>query len=229
MSTPTVGELTNSQRIMSASAGALLTSLSVTPFDVIKVRLQSQRPVNNGNGTAGHTHTHSHAHTPTTNGSGQSGAMGVLHKGVPRAALVECTHYHLHTGIFVTVRIHMQCLIHLLSHDIGLTDVWCRKCDMTPPVKASSRALPTTPLRFTGSIDAAVKLIQYEGVTSLWRGLAPTLVLSIPSTVVYFNLYDQLKRECERNSVPYPPLVAGITFIFFILSYPLTTTLITRL
>ena len=36
------GSLTLWQRIASASAGALITSIVVTPFDVVKTRLQSQ-------------------------------------------------------------------------------------------------------------------------------------------------------------------------------------------
>jgi solute carrier family 25 protein 39/40 len=142
-------ERTNSQRIVSASVGALLTSLCVTPFDVIKIRLQAQRPINGNGNSGGIPATKTPTPTPTATPIQQSTAL----RGSVRAALKDCSHYHLHTG---------------------LIDVWCRKCDMTPPVKPNRVGGP--PLRFNGSLDAAIKLVQHEGVTSLWRGLAPTLV-----------------------------------------------------
>ena len=48
-------------------------------------------------------------------------------------------------------------------------------------------------MHFNGTLDAVTKLVRHEGVGSLWRGLSPQLLLSIPSTVVYFWAYDKLK------------------------------------
>lgn len=48
------GDLTLSQRMLSACTGSLLTSLVVTPFDVVRIRLQQQEllyPVQSGNDT----------------------------------------------------------------------------------------------------------------------------------------------------------------------------------
>ena len=39
-----------------------------------------------------------------------------------------------------------------------------------------------------------MKIIKAEGVTSLWSGLSPTLVLAVPATVVYFTTYEQLRQ-----------------------------------
>jgi solute carrier family 25 protein 39/40 len=61
-------------------------------------------------------------------------------------------------------------------------------------------------MHFTGTIDALTKLVRYEGVSSLWRGLSPQLLLSIPSTVVYFWAYDELKHTLQRLTTnPHPP------------------------
>ncbi|XP_036140291.1 solute carrier family 25 member 40 isoform X2 [Monomorium pharaonis] len=43
------------------------------------------------------------------------------------------------------------------------------------------------------SLDALIKISKTEGVTSLWSGLSPTLVLAVPATVVYFVSYEQLR------------------------------------
>lgn len=41
--------------------------------------------------------------------------------------------------------------------------------------------------------DAFIKITRNEGITSLWSGLPPTLVMAIPATVIYFTVYDQLR------------------------------------
>ncbi|EDO43626.1 predicted protein [Nematostella vectensis] len=67
---------------------------------------------------------------------------------------------------------------------------------------------------FTSSIDALIKIPRYEGLSSLWRGLPPTMVMAVPNTVIYFTLYDQLKisygfKNNETNL--WSPMLAGIT------------------
>ncbi|XP_017343883.1 probable mitochondrial glutathione transporter SLC25A39 isoform X2 [Ictalurus punctatus] len=50
-----------------------------------------------------------------------------------------------------------------------------------------------TPTHFNGTLDAFVKITRSEGLRSLWSGLPPTLVMAVPTTVIYFTCYDQLK------------------------------------
>lgn len=38
-----------------------------------------------------------------------------------------------------------------------------------------------------------MKISKTEGLTSLWSGLSPTLVLAVPATVIYFVSYEQLR------------------------------------
>ncbi|CAG8719512.1 10505_t:CDS:2, partial [Dentiscutata heterogama] len=62
--------------------------------------------------------------------------------------------------------------------------------------------------------DGIVKIVRYEGVTSLWRGLSPGLVMSVPLTVVYFVGYDSIRDSLWKHwkgkySETYSPLVAG--------------------
>ncbi|KAL8175901.1 UNVERIFIED_CONTAM: hypothetical protein K2H54_013485, partial [Gekko kuhli] len=69
-----------------------------------------------------------------------------------------------------------------------------------------------TPTRFSGTLDAFVKIIRYEGIRSLWSGLPPTLVMAVPATVIYFTGYDQLRdflRARMDSQGRYIPLVAG--------------------
>ncbi|KAG2179560.1 hypothetical protein INT44_006407 [Umbelopsis vinacea] len=121
----------SSERILSACAGALMTSLLVTPLDVVKTRLQSQEKC----------------------------ATGSIH-------------------------------FHHKSAEIG------------------SKQL-------NGTLDGLNKIMRYEGVPSLWRGLSPALAMSIPATIIYFVGYDAV-RDTTRQQVgessllyQYSPLWAG--------------------
>lgn len=62
---------------------------------------------------------------------------------------------------------------------------------------------------FTGTLDAFSKIIRNEGLSSLWSGLPPTLVMSLPATMVYFTMYDQIRSQiCQAKgfSKELPPL-----------------------
>lgn len=75
--------------------------------------------------------------------------------------------------------------------------------------------------RFTGTLDAFVKISRAEGSRALWSGLSPTLVLALPTTVIYFVAYEQFRvrlkdqylsmyPQTDRNRVPFTiPLLAG--------------------
>lgn len=56
-------------------------------------------------------------------------------------------------------------------------------------------------LHFKGTVDAFVKISQYEGVKSLWSGLSPTLVLALPTTVLYFVAYEQFRRRLKDFNI----------------------------
>ena len=150
---PAEPRLSNGARILSASIGAVITSVVVTPFDVIKTRLQAQSPVGSASAKNAQMQPH-HAHT----------------------------HVRLSTG---------------------LVDLWCPQC-ITMPQHAD------TTVRFNGSINALTTLIRTEGITSLWRGLSVALVLSIPSTIMYFASYDTIKLALSQSDVvAAAPLIAG--------------------
>lgn len=57
------------------------------------------------------------------------------------------------------------------------------------------------PKHVENAIDAARKIIRSEGVRGLWRGLNVTLLLAIPSTGMYFTLYEAFR---EQLGVYYP-------------------------
>ena len=58
------------------------------------------------------------------------------------------------------------------------------------------------------------KIARNEGITTLWRGLSPTLLMAVPGNVIYFAGYDWMRLNNSspiktRVSDAYAPLVAG--------------------
>ncbi|BFZ56494.1 Carrier protein, mitochondrial [Savitreella phatthalungensis] len=131
-----MGDVSPTQKALSAISGAIITSLIVTPLDVVKTRLQSQ-------------------------------------------SLQE--------------------------------PVCCREISMATtcgPQPEICEAEQTSLRRFNGTWEGIVKISRNEGVSSLWRGLSPTLFMAIPSTVIYFVGYEQL-RGLVGGDATWAPLLCG--------------------
>ncbi|CAF1118401.1 unnamed protein product [Rotaria sordida] len=126
------------QRIISTSIAAMSTALFMTPFDVVRIRLQSQN------------------------------------------------HQFVKGDCFVFRN--------------GLGDYICTCFNGHEPVPWYNRSIPG---RYNGTIDALLKITRNEGIRSLWSGLPPTLVMSLPNTIIYFTTYEQLKcfMGYERNNL----------------------------
>ncbi|KFQ65408.1 Solute carrier family 25 member 40, partial [Phaethon lepturus] len=75
-----------------------------------------------------------------------------------------------------------------------------------------SKAWYKKPGHFKGTLDALVKIIQTEGIKSLWSGLPPTLIMALPTTVIYFTCYDQLSEALKSRlgkDEEHIPVLAG--------------------
>jgi len=88
----------------------------------------------------------------------------------------------------------------------GLMDHLCPRTNGDPPARALHTAQEicdckwyNRPKYFNGTLDAMLKISRLEGVSSLWSGLSPTLVLAIPTTITYFTMYEQLKVKINER------------------------------
>lgn len=148
--------ITPYQQMFAACSGALITSLFMTPLDVVKIRLQAQQK-----------------------------------------ALVANKCFLYCNGL-------MDHMCTCIGNGGSTQEYWYKR-----------------PSHFNGTLDAIIKISRTEGLSSLWSGLSPTLVLAIPATVVYFVTYEQLRtRITDYANVSKPPgtsqplwapLIAGCT------------------
>ncbi|XP_032252441.1 mitochondrial glutathione transporter SLC25A39 isoform X2 [Halichoerus grypus] len=154
------GGISPLQQMVASGTGAVVTSLFMTPLDVVKVRLQSQRP---------------------------SAASELM----PPSRLWSLPYTK------------WKCLLYCSG---VLEPLYL--C----PNSARCATWFQDPTRFTGTVDAFVKIVRHEGTRTLWSGLPATLVMTVPATAIYFTAYDQLKTFLcgwALTSDLYAPMVAG--------------------
>ncbi|KAI9781148.1 MAG: hypothetical protein M1839_006256 [Geoglossum umbratile] len=172
------GDISTGQKMLSAVSGSLLTSVLVTPLDVVRVRLQSQPTARNFSAAAS---PHS---------------------------LPQFTNLPPNLGVTACCR------------EVFWVNNNAQFCVAGGSASAAAAASPecaveeTQRRAFTSTFDGLRKIARHEGVTTLWRGLSPTLVMAIPANVIYFTGYDSLRYNSHspiNRHVPetYAPLVAG--------------------
>lgn len=167
----------------------ILMDGSVTPLDVVRVRLQSQ---------------------PTTMGSSFRNSSIPLNPSFvnvsPNLGVSACCR-----EVFWVNNNADFCL----ATPSNLAPNNLAGPSSTTASAAADCAVEETQRRtFTSTVDGLRKIARHEGATTLWRGLSPTLAMAIPGNVIYFTGYDWL-RYSQRSPlvtwVPdaYAPLLAG--------------------
>ena len=66
----------------------------------------------------------------------------------------------------------------------------------------------------SSTMDGFRKIARNEGIPALWRGLSPTLVMTVPANIIYFTGYDWLRYSPQSPifrsfKEDYVPLIAG--------------------
>lgn len=70
---------------------------------------------------------------------------------------------------------------------------------MTPLDVVKTRLQSQRHSIYTGTFDALLKIPRQEGISALWKGLSPGLLMSVPSTMIYFTCYDVLKNRLTSD------------------------------
>lgn len=65
------------------------------------------------------------------------------------------------------------------------------------------------PVHTSSTLDMMRRVVRADGLRGLWRGLGPTLALAVPTTGLYFTIYEALREHGEIS-----PVYAGATARF---------------
>ncbi|KAL8675641.1 MAG: hypothetical protein Q9186_007688 [Xanthomendoza sp. 1 TL-2023] len=179
-------DISAGQKMLSAVSGSLLTSLLVTPLDVVRVRLQTQPNT-----------------SPLPRPS--SSTISSFSNLPPNLGVTACCR-----EVFWINNTSPVCL----ASGPTLTNSVNTIAPSTSAAAADCAVDETRRKTYNSTLDGLRKIARNEGLPSLWRGLSPTLVMAIPANVIYFTGYDIL-RSHKRSPVNqfindgYAPLVAG--------------------
>ncbi|KAJ2975139.1 hypothetical protein NUW58_g8442 [Xylaria curta] len=157
-------DITAVQKMTSAITGSLLTSLLVTPLDVVRVRLQSQ-------------------------GSTPQSALAADTVADFRRLAISSPGGFRPSNLGIT-----SCCreVFFMNNNIEVCVAGPRLEGLSGG--AAECAVEEAQKRtFTSTFDGMRKIARNEGFTTLWRGLSPTLLMAIPANIIYFTGYDWLR------------------------------------
>ena len=167
-------------RIIAGSVGAIITALAVTPLEVVKVRQQAALDIPSPQSLA--------KTGPYVGGNAKTSATIASMKKCP-----DC-------GIFILNNGLMECVVPKKS--VPYFQSILSSCT----TQSRNTSLSVSPKEHTyGTFRLLHSIFKKEGLSGIYAGLSPTLVMSVPNTVLYFTAYDELNlrmRQFSRQWVP---------------------------
>ncbi|KAE9553259.1 hypothetical protein FO519_003517 [Halicephalobus sp. NKZ332] len=216
------GEISIKQQIISASTGALATSLMVTPMDVVKIRLQSQvHPIAKGecfyysNGLMdhlcvncavpkkevpcewfnrpGHFNGTIDAFIKITRNEGIRSLWSGLSPTIVSAIPATVLYYTLYDNLLVNSvnrfgeKFYIPLLVGVFSRTAAVTIV--------SPLEMIRTKMQSEQISYYQIGKALKSMIKSDGYSSLFRGLAPTIMRDIPFSAIYWTSFEALKKR----------------------------------
>ncbi|CAI5700606.1 unnamed protein product [Peronospora effusa] len=174
------------KKAAAASFGALLTSLFVTPLDVVKVRIQSQIQT---------------LPCPSTT----LADLRVTHSSVGTSVATVIEH----------CRCRSRCVCNrCITRPLDSQFQTLRRGGNAPLAMRMSCSRTVTPPLLHGTFHTLRHIFQTEGLKGLFAGLSPAMAIAVPSTVLYYMSYDLLLHEGYQKLPQvegFVPLMAGTT------------------
>ncbi|KAJ2859785.1 Carrier protein, mitochondrial [Coemansia aciculifera] len=220
-------------KMVSACTGAVITSLLMTPFDVVKTRQQSQTLVRADplvpavrewravhywvpHNARSLVDSALYSHFAEQSSKDIASAMTTSSRTAGRrelASLCFCTDTPLSScnsraGAGNVAETWSRLYRDMITLPQGAqTRLWQQMVAagyLEEP--AAGRAPADTRIR--GTLAGMRHIARTEGLRTLWRGLSPTLVASGPSTVIYFVGYDYLRQWMGKQMRQHDALVS---------------------
>ncbi|XP_061633416.1 probable mitochondrial glutathione transporter SLC25A40 isoform X1 [Phyllopteryx taeniolatus] len=227
--------ITPIQQMAASCSGALLTSLFVTPLDVVKIRLQAQKnPFPKGkcfvycnglmdhicvcmNGNKawykapGHFNGTADAFVNIVRNEGVrslwSGLPPTLVMAVPATVIYFTSYDQLRARLRVTMGEHEQ-FAPMVSGAVARVGA----ASVISPIELLRTKLQSEKLSYRQLRTCVRTAVEVDGWVSLWRGLGPTLLRDVPFSAMYWYNYERGKMWlCQRYGTREPTF--AMTFV----------------
>merc|ERR1712227_92026 len=180
-------KLTIGEQMLASMSGAGITALTMTPFDVVKVRLQAGKTSGNRviqycNGLMDHV-------ICCRDPKGKRLALDCLSK----VSKIGCQNGKCGSKSAATCRLGI-CFSQPLHNAKCIYIEECSKKKFAPTVSKPSKLpwyLRSCPVGVNNPFRLMFQLARNEGVGTLWSGLPATIVMAFPATVLYFTAFEQ--------------------------------------
>lgn len=181
-------EITLGQRMISACSGSLVTSLVVTPFDVVRIRMQQQEimPPDCCEAKSAPAPKSIHSVTTSTTEAIKQGSKRLT--ASPMVAVKE-------TASAVASAAASTASAVTSPEIFWVSEKYCKSAENCS--------------RINSTLDGFVTISRKEGLPTLWRGLSITLLMSIPSNIIYFTGYEYIRDHSPIGNHFLNPLLCG--------------------
>lgn len=220
------------QQVIASGTGAILTSIFMTPLDVVKIRLQAQvEPMARGdcfiycNGLMDHVCT-----CLNGNGNGKpwykapgyfNGTLDAFAKitrnegiarlwsGLPPTLVMAVPATVLYYTTYDQLRIYFQSILpsdkRLYAPIFAGSISRVFAVSIINPLELIRTKMQSKPLSYSELVGCVKSAVEVEGLFSLWRGLGPTLLRDVPFSAIHWFFYNYFHSKlCEylENDMP---------------------------
>ncbi|KAG8010063.1 Solute carrier family 25 member 40 [Nibea albiflora] len=222
--------------MVASCSGAILTSLFVTPLDVVKIRLQAQKSpfpkgkcfvycnglmdhicvCENGNSKAwykasGHFNGTLDAFVKIVRGEGIKALWSGLPPTLVMAVPATVVYFTCYDQLCAALRVRMGDYAQEAPLVAGAV-ARVGSATVISPLELIRTKLQAQKQSYGELTNCIRSAVQSEGWLSLWRGLGPTLFRDVPFSAMYWYNYEKGKSWlCERYNTREPTF--SITFI----------------
>lgn len=233
---PASGAITPLQQMVASCSGAILTSLFVTPLDVVKIRLQAQKNpfpkgkcfvycnglmdhiciCENGNSKAwykapGHFSGTLDAFVNIVRHEGIRSLWSGLPPTLVMAVPATVIYFTCYDQLCAALRVRMGDYAQVAPLLAGAT-ARVGSVTVISPLELIRTKLQSQKQSYRELIQCIRSAVAKEGWLSLWRGLGPTLLRDIPFSAMYWYNYEMGKSWlCGLSNITEPTLT--ITFV----------------
>jgi solute carrier family 25, member 39/40 len=168
-------DINTRQRIISATAGALLTSLMVTPFDVIKTRAQSNLSQKQQSTWAAITSI------------GRRKGLTGLYKGLGPALMMSIPSTVIYYVGYESLRDDFRSSLGWYAPLAAGSLARSVAATVISPLELIRTRIQAGDLEPNQITRGVINMVKSEGTMSLWRGLGSTLWRDVPFSAIYWS------------------------------------------